>query len=502
MFELTNRNVVSGLEGCGKSSQLFVEIEKIATRENPVLFGVKNYRLMQEQLKNWSNRYSIAQNEFAICGFNIDYEPAREVYTDKEYPFIIPDTARFVFTSQALIQRNRHLEFSNDTTGEAVIYRHIVIDEFDFTSGIIPSLDYQTNQLQIEKDNIEKKILDWVRETYTNFDYAKILRKKRNHENTFTLAHWISDCKCPLTFLTSERLATRLLKLFGFYEIEIPSPNFKDCVINIWDSKYVGRTFFAKMNQYVGWNKIHNELGYDLIISDCINSYYENVKCVDDTLDVSVISHTSIRGSNDWINNKILTVLSYIPTQVIQIIRDTFKCFGEEIEYKEVEKLFYRDRLCQAVGRVIGNRGSKQTDVIINKTLLDKIIEFDEIPYTLNTNWDFRFSGFENILDKVEETEQKIKDNQGKKYAQQRIDTLRDIEGYFKIEIGSYVLVSDVKKYLKDNGIINDRGTVISATKVSAHFESIDNRVKVKNKRMGKDRKNVIRIIDNLSLVY
>ena len=498
-MRLQNKNVVSGLEGCGKSSQLFKIVETIATRENPVLFGVKNYKLMQEQVNNWSKRFNINYEEFAICGFNMEYEPAREVYTDKEYPFIIPDTARFVFTSQALIQRNRHLEFTNDTTGESVSYSHIIIDEFDFTSGIIPSLDYQLSNLKIEKENIENKILQWIRDTYTNYDYAKVLRKKRNGDDGFTLAHWISNCKCPLTFLTSERLATRLLKLFGFNEIEIPSPDFKDCKINVWSNKYIGRTFFAKMNQYVGWNKIHNELGYDLIISDCINSYYENNKLIDETLDISVISHTSIRGSNDWIDSKILTVLSYIPSQVIKEVKDAFKYFGDDIEYHEVEKLFYRDRLCQAVGRVIGNRGSKETDLIINSSMWDKIKEYDEIPYSFNDKWDFRFNGFDNILSKVEETEQKIKDNQSKKYAQQRMNTYQLLDELFKIEVGNYILVSDVKEYLKKWGVVNDRGSAMSATKVAKYFGSINNLIRIKNKRIDK---NVIRVIENLTFVY
>lgn len=47
---LPNRVVVTGMEGCGKSSKIFELLKDLATTDNPILFGVKNYTLMEEQM--------------------------------------------------------------------------------------------------------------------------------------------------------------------------------------------------------------------------------------------------------------------------------------------------------------------------------------------------------------------------------------------------------------------------------------------------------------------
>lgn len=212
------RKVITGLEGSGKSSKIFENLvkENKASKDKPILFGVKNYRLMLEQIDNWTTRYDIDKEEFNICGFNMSYEPAREAYTNPEYPSLISDKCKYVFTSQALIQRNKHLDFMNETTEKLVEYSEIIIDEFDFSSGLIPTLDYQMCNLKVERSNVEKMLLDWVRKNYTNQDYLNIIWKLNRKEKGFTLAHWIDSCRCPLTFLTSEKLSTKILESLGF----------------------------------------------------------------------------------------------------------------------------------------------------------------------------------------------------------------------------------------------------------------------------------------------
>ena len=472
----TNRNVVTGLEGCGKSSQIFQYLSQVATRERPILFSVKNYKLMQEQVSNWSSRFCIPIDEFAICGFNLSYEPAKEAYTNKEIPFEVGKNVRFIFTSQAIVQRNRHTHFIN-TDNKPVEYSHIVVDEFDFTSGIVPALDYELANMRNDdiKQNTEKQKLRWIADNYTAIDMNLAIIKKMKHDNSFSIAHWIESSKCPITFLTSEVLATRFLKLLSFKELVVKQDTasiYKDCVVNTWSSEYIGRNFFNKMNQYVGWNK----LSYDLVISDCVNSYYERKNIEDETngLDIAVVSHTAIRGSNDWIDKKILTVLSHIPKQALTEIRDTFHCFNDNITYEEVESLFYRDRLCQAIGRVIGNRGGKETDIVIHKDILNAI-DKNSFPYTFNTDWEFNFEGFDFILEKVIQAEQNRKERQKIKTAKasqiNKIQTYSYLDSIFIKAPNNYIPVADIKEYLVRNNILDDTGKgTISATKIAEFF--------------------------------
>lgn len=216
------------------------------------------------------------------------------------------------------------------------------------------------------------------------------------------------------------------------------------------------------MNQYVGWNKLE----YDLLISDCINSYFENNNT---PLEVTAISHTAIRGSNDWINKKILTVLSHIPKQVLISIKDAFNYFGDDIDYDQIEALFYRDRLCQAVGRVIGNRGGKTTDLIIHKDILN-VITNNEFPYTFNIDWKFTFDGFEFILNKIQVAEDKRKENK-KQYVANKIYNYNFLDELFEIDKDSTLLVSDVKEYLDKHHITGVNGTgILPVTKLAQYF--------------------------------
>ena len=173
-----------------------------------------------------------------------------------------------------------------------------------------------------EKQKIEQSRLTWIGKNYTQTDVVRVQIKRSQRDKGFIPASWITDCPFPLTFLTSEVLATELLELIGFKKEFIGKTEFKDCVINVWANDHIDNNFIEIMNQELGWNK----LDCDLIISDKINAYFQN----DDSLKVTAISHTAIRGSNSWKNRKILTILTHIPQQFLKQIQDTFKYFGVE----------------------------------------------------------------------------------------------------------------------------------------------------------------------------
>jgi hypothetical protein len=129
------RYVISGTEGSGKSTTVFARLSEITTVERPVLFAVKNYALMKLQIASWLERadlryLDLKESEFAIAGCNQTYPQALEAYTNKQNPKVIGKDVRFIFTTQAQLQRLGHLRFIREDTLKPIIYSHIVVDEF------------------------------------------------------------------------------------------------------------------------------------------------------------------------------------------------------------------------------------------------------------------------------------------------------------------------------------------------------------------------------------
>lgn len=481
----SKRNIITGLEGCGKSSRQFQMLKDLASPAFPVLFGFKSYALMQEQIQSWHRAFQVPLSEFCIAGTARDYQKALESYTNPEQPTLIGKQVKFIFTTQACIQKNGHLKFFSELTRDFVRYHSIVIDEFDFTVGLIPSLDYELQTLRQDeiKDRVIQDKQKWVRRYYTEEDVLKLKAKAYFHDKGFFLANWIDSSEYPITFLSSEILSARILKRLGFVEHHIESPDFTDCEVNVWSSNYIDRTFFQKMNQYLGWDNLNTK--YDYLISDNVNSYFERYE---EQLDIRVYTHMGCKGSNNLIGSQILTVLSYIPQQIITEIRDTFNFFGDSIDFNEVEALFYRDRLCQAIGRVLGHRGSKSTDLIIHNNILEKIQNLPDFPYTLNTNWEFSFEGFDEILEKVRKNKKVLKEI-SKSKTNKGVAIIQDwsfLDVLFRKEESAYITTKNLKKYLESQkDILASYGIFgqIPATKIAKYFQ-----VKIKNIRVPENK--------------
>jgi len=455
-MELTQRNIVTGLEGCGKSSTLFQHLETLATPEAPVLYAVKNYKLMTEQVENWSERYGIPKDQFSICGFGKAYEPALDAYTNPDTPYMIGRNARFIFTSQALVQRGNHLRFVTED-GNYVKFSHVVVDEFDFVSGIIPSLDYEIGNMQagnLKTITIEKK-LNWIESNYSFKDRVNLMVALKHHKSEFIFADWIESCTCPLTFLSSEKLVALLFGSVGFNVIELGVERFNH-EVRVFSSEYITGKFFDVMNQNVAWNT----LDYDLIISDCINSHFENNK---QALKVSTISHMGIRGSNAHRGKKVLTILSHIPQQSIILIKDALNYLGCSIEYAEVARMFYRDRLCQAVGRVIGYRASDEdaaTYVVMHSTIY-KALDKSNFPYNL-VDWDFDLPDKTVIFDTVSK-----KKTAARECAKVAVD-YSYLNEFFYSDPDAVFPVADLKAFMTSQHIKS-----VPATKLAKLFKGV-----------------------------
>lgn len=519
---MSNRTVINGLEGCGKSSNLFQKLQQSATPDKPIVFAFKNYRLMREQIESWSSRFNEPKSSFAICGFNKDYEEAIESYTSKDTPWLVPKEVKFILVTQALLQRNKIKSFSFErkllNLGRPII-QHIVVDEFDFSMGIVPSLDYIVNHCPSGelKEAISKNICDFIFKNYTQED---VYNFQNNTDDKFKLAHWLNDAECDVTFLTSEILATIFLQIIGFEVKDYGKKTFIDeCKVFVAKDKNIGRNFFSKMNLNLAWNK----LGFDTIISDCIASGYKDTN----SLSIDVVTHTSARGSNSYIGKDILTIISYIPKSKIEEIKDCINCFVTlrnrdgfkypYFKYNEVEALFYRDRMCQAVGRVIGYRGSKETHMLIHENLwhhmdsmgafdliLSEVIsnridmnKFDElqkslgiyfnelimsrlmngiafIPFT-KEHWYFEFEGKNDIWEKIDEANERSKktgfDKKKNTINNKRASTASNLNLYFELNEANEMNYKEIQEIIIKNKISSIAGKgLLQPAKVAKHF--------------------------------
>lgn len=490
------RNVVTGLEGCGKSSKIFEQLKEITTTDSPVLFGVKNYNLMKEQIDNWSSRYGVDKKEFAICGYSTGYEVAMEAYTNKEMPYLVDDGVRFVFCTQAQIQRNLHKKFKT-SRGLDIVWSHIIIDEFDFINGIIPTLDFYFSRIRDLEGikNLELKKYQWILKNYTLDDVSTLQFKQKIHNEGFTVAYWIKDTHCPLTFLTSEILSKELLlslpkeELLSetFTEFYVDSPDFKDCLVHTFAYENVNKFFFEQFNK----NGVWDQLDFDYIISDNLLSWYDkNADKYSLTLEKCVVPHLGARGSNLFRDSKVLTVLSHIPKRKIKEIYETFKYFEKEMEYTEIENLFYRDRLCQAIGRVLGNRGSKETHLIIHSQLLNLISSNSHIfPYTFKTDWVPEFTEREEVFNAIEAAKSNNLIAERESRTKYQAISFSILEEYFQYNPNSVIPVKDFKDFIKAHnlkGLSQKTTNFISATKVAKYFNQKYNLedVTVKNVRV------------------
>jgi len=475
-----NHRLFTGLEGSRKSITAFEQLKDLATVERPLLIGVKNYALMQEQIDTWCSIFDLDRAEFNICGFGNTYEPAMLAYTNPGAPYMAQEGVRFIFMSQANIQRNNHLALGH-SDGGVVNYCHILIDEFEFFQGVIPSAHYQLDKIMAGdvKDESIDKLVRWVEKNYTFRDRMNLVLGYKIKDRGFHLASWIQDSSIPITFLSSETLVAELFTRLGFEIIQLGVSKF-DHNVNIFSTELLNKSFFKVMNKNVVWNT----LDYDLIVSDCINGYFEASKQT--SLEVEVITHQSIRGSNSHRGKRILTVISHIPQTCIVFIHDVLNTLGSNMSYKETEQLFYRDRLCQAVGRVLGYRAvlnepgeTPSTDVVVHSSLYASLSKAS-FPYNF-VDWDWTFNNKDNVFKEIERRNKDTKVSP-RAYRSKNIQTFEYLDLFFEKDKNGYLTATDVKTHL-----VSGKLKPVAATKIARYFNCT-----MGNKRIGDKSYKVI----------
>jgi DNA-binding transcriptional regulator GbsR (MarR family) len=474
--------LLHGLEGCRKSVGGIKLALVIATRERPVLFAHKTYSLMMEHRDKMINEFGVKEEEICICGTSKHYDEALRAYTNPDKPRFMPWKAKYIYCTQAVLQRNKHKSFyswKNLKKG----FSAIIVDEFDFKIGIIPALHYQLSRFseEVKKDSSEEDLQQWIKLNYTQNDCEKIVYPKYEKDiyKKFYVADWLDNADCPVIFLTSETLAAKFLKLLGFACLYIPSKNYKNCVIKTYATKNIVKEFYEVMNDNHYWS---NFTGFtDLIISDSADVVLET--------SLNIVSHTGARGSNQWIGKKVLTILSHVPHTVIEKITDTFNCFGANVTVEEIYQAYYRDRLCQAVGRVIGNRGGTETMLIIHERILKSLLEMEDFPYTFE------------ILDELppelnfckimKETYEKIKEKKVRinnyKKEERKIKTektLEELRNVLQVDETSELSQKELAKVLLEKGFVSASGTKnIPIEKVMKFFNVTKKQRRVNGKR-------------------
>lgn len=470
-----NRVCLNGLEGCGKSSGLFELLKGVVRKKKPVLFVYQTYKLMIEQYENWQKRYDLTEDHFFIAGHEENFNPsALEAYTNPEAPNVIPDMARFVFYSQSYLQRCRHYNLLHENEG---IISRIVVDEFDYTKSIIPTFDYQFNSLmQSDLNNkVEKDFYKWLRNNYSIQDVQRLKYAKMAHKDGFTLAHWLQSSQVPVMFLTSEELSVRLLKAIGFDVFDYGVKEMKDCVINIEPCNYINDFFFSKMNIERIWEKFD----YDLIISNKIDSFYQ--KSTEVLERPKAIPHITAKGSNEYRGQKVLTIISHIPDRAIKIIKDVFHHYGIEISFNETKALYYKAILLQSVGRVLGYRGSKQTDVLIHSSIWNTIKDNVDLPYSVDDTWKLDFEDRKDVLVYVDLAKQKLKTR--KETVEKILTNCKSLSEYFVKKEGNVLTVAEVKQYLNERLILNKTNSgSLPVSKLAAFFNVECKRLRIDKK--------------------
>lgn len=492
----TNKCIsVSGLEGSSKTRSIIkCLVESTNFNLNEIfIIAFKSYKLAKEKQLEIMETYGFSKDEVFLAVTTKEssehYDKVKE-YADEDYtPFTIPAQVKIIIMVQASLQRCLHnIAFNYQ---EIKRIRTILVDEFDPTIGIIPSLDYLLkNHFETEMFTnhvSDKTFLKFIRKEYSSSDYDRVRYCPKDRMLDFRTAYWIDDSRAKdikIIFATSETLAVEILNCIGFTNFELPYKEFFDHTIHIC-RKQITSHAFKRLNNENSWSIF----GFETIISDS----FDPTLAIDTS--VKVINHMSVRGTNTLAGLNLLTIVSNIPDAAIQKLLSILHFFGKkDYDFNKVKAMYYRDRICQAVGRVIGYRGewkdNKETWLIVNTQILESLSIAEnlidlKIPYTLK-EW---------VLDNPKLDDLIVKSLEDKRIKNESTNTIRNqdkakrneyinnklTELFEKCE-GNRIRFDDIKLLLSNQGICEVGGI---RPGIVANFFSA--KIGMTSKRIGKD---------------
>jgi len=484
VLEEYNNIALIGIEGCRKTRDLIgVLNDTVNFDKNYVIVAFKSYSIMREKQKEIMRRFDYTEDQVPICSLHptpdyIDY------YTDKKNPNIIYPEAKFVLVSQKQLQKCYFPLYKHEKNASYEKRRlsHIVVDEFAPEIGILPTLHYRVmNLVETELYNPHEdkiSILKFLGEEYSYKDYKRLKNMTKEEYNFFFKAYWLEYCNnhgVKVIFTTSEILAAKLLGSLNFHLHEMESSkqvDFSKHTIHICGKENITSYLLRKMNYPLQKNWL--KLGFKTIISNIVKT--DNNLSQESVEFIKVVNHSSVRGSNDLMGRDMLTIVTHIPPRHIEMLKDALNYFidvktDKKYTYVEVELLFYRDLVCQSVGRVLGFRGDYSnhfnTYLLTNNILLKKLEYMKEqdktnktniykIPYTLKA-WDWKCSVLDKFIDVVNTAKEKRKSAKLRSVEQHAEDTKKTLESaynrlFFKDE-NAEITYDEVKEVLKQNGV-------------------------------------------------
>jgi hypothetical protein len=398
--------LVSGLEGSGKSRdviEVLLNGNIIDFEKEIVVYGMQSFESLGEKQERLMKYYGLTIDECPILSVSGVVEEKNKKFVQEVKRKYEP-CAKVIFMSLSALKKNHHTLVT--CNGKYKKIRAMVIDEFDFTSNIIPRLDYLIVNL-LNSSKSKKTVLNYIKEEWTRMDAILYEDMIRSGKNSYLVANYIDrnkDWNCKTIFISSEEIPRLILEDgMGFNSINLDGGKTFNHTIH-YCSDVVNRHTFNRLNNENKWNIF----GFETIISDRYgkDTELDHLEITNHSkLDaIEVTNHSNCRGSNKFKgNNKLLSIISHVPDSVVANICDALNEFtdkhineaGETVQeysFEKIKSIYYKDRLLQAVGRVIGYRGESdyvdETWVLISKTIMDLIIERKiPMPYKLE-KWD------------------------------------------------------------------------------------------------------------------
>ena len=518
------RIIISGYEGCEKSRNITEEL--LSNYDGVAIYACKSYSMLKDKQRELCKRYNLTTKQVPIVALNRT-DAYLSYYTNRDYPFFIPKQAKIILMTQSALQQQHLFKIIARSNWKPDI-KIVVLDEFDVSIGIIPQLDYTLSTFineemdeRIKNDTISNKFLQKLKKTYSKEDFKKAYEMFLLGENDKPfVCSWIEELHergIKLVVATSENLAADLLQSIGFNSYRITYPDleatFNEHTIKIAFNDGIGREFFNRLNSEMAWNNFGD---FDTIISDRYKETHEeeaeiiNLSQFEENIieqhkknptKKQVINHTEARGSN-LIEGNILTILSAIPSAAIKNFTDILNYFNKrqkknEVDYDVVEKQFYRDRLCQAVGRVIGYRGlwrdNYQTYLLSSKHIAEQLFNITEkdnniilklndkldIPYSFEP-WQPEMPVIDEIIIKSVDDKRNKKKQLNAKLTEKKNklakNNFQELLKLFEKSDNDELTYEEINDVLIENNIVSFSGKPLQAKKVADSFG-----LKVKN---------------------
>ena len=474
--------VVCGLEGSGKSRDVLDIVLNSGIfdfKNEYIIYTMSSYEMLHERQRELMKHYKLTEKEVPVVALN-DVEDDNKKYIDSNGYY---DETKIVLMPIQVVKKIKHLtltplDFEENFSQKHKIMKCMIIDEFDFMSTIIPSLDHIQNANALSKS--KKSVLEFVRDNYSQMDVMRYKSAIKNGKaDSFMKAYYLTHNdmnRAKTIFITSEKIPEILLGEIGYNAFNNEQKEFKNHKIHI-KSDLVNSYTYNRINNNFKWGMF----GFKHIITD---KYNPNMELQHDTECISVRSHIGAKGSNAYEGEvkELLSIVSHVPNAVVRSITDAinFYCsselFGEEGYYKfdYVKALYYRDRLFQAVGRVIGFRGEKNgvedAWVLISDTIYKGIVmarrkcklakrkDYLGMPYKI-VKWDFDVPEWNEVVEavrndsRIQKESKKTKRIQLKEIDEVLIDEFIENNIEATNEDGDLVKFSDVKNRLKESGI-------------------------------------------------